>query len=299
MFALVVHEPDRAPYRKAFAVRECRIGSARDNELVLDARHGITRHHVRLVRNTDGIFILIKTKTTSRILVNERKLKAPQIVKPGDAIALGELRIEIVCLPYETLRGGTLVPRDAREAELLDAASADHEARLVYADWLEGNGDHAKAEVLRIQHALANDADDKAVEAATARVRHLASAIELPWRARLTKLPIDNCPQFRFKCPRQWADLEQTPVDGERFCGECQRTVYFCATIDEARVRGAEGKCVAIDVTSARWKLDMAPPFGESLCTKCQLDVGVGLGNCPRCGAEVFNNMVMEMGEIG
>ena len=288
MFALVVHEPERAPWRKAFAVRECRVGSAKDNDLVLDVRHRISGHHARFVRKDDK-FIVVATKSSGGVFVNERKLKAPLIVRPSDAIVIGDIRLVIVPLAHEALGGDRLVPRDARERELIAAVDEADEARLVYADWLEGHGDHDKAELLRLQHAD--------VDAQPGRVSQLAAAIELPWRARLTKLPIDNCPEFRFKCPKQWADLTPTAADGERFCGECQRTVYYCATIDEARARGGEGKCVAIDVASPRWKGDMDPPFGERMCHACNVDVGEHLRECPRCGTSVAYEM-MEMGEI-
>jgi uncharacterized protein (TIGR02996 family) len=295
MFALVIHEPGRAPWRKAFAVRECRIGSVKDNDLVLDVKHRISAHHARLVLK-DTKYILVATKSSSGVWVNKRKLAAPTIVKLADTITLGDVRLEIVPLPFEKLEA-PLVARSPREAELLAAVDGDDEARLVYADWLEGNGDHAHAELLRTQAAIDGEVDEAVIDAQLARVRQLAASIELPWRARLSKLPIDNCPQFRFKCPRQWSELAPTSADGERFCGACQRTVYYCATITEARARGAEGKCVAIDVASPRWKGDMDGPFGERVCTACAIDVGEGLDSCPSCGVRLAFEM-MEMGEI-
>jgi uncharacterized protein (TIGR02996 family) len=296
VFAIVVHEPGRAPWRKAFAVRECRIGSVNDNDLVLDVKHRISAHHARLVLK-DTKYILVATKTSSGVWVNQRKLKAPTVVKLTDTLTLGDVRIEIVPLAFETLGARTLVARDAKEGELLAAVDDADEARLVYADWLEGNGDHAHAELLRTQHAIDGEVDEAAIDARLARVRELAASIELPWRARLSKLPIDNCPQFRFKCPRQWSELTPTSADGERFCGSCQRTVYFCATIDEARSRGAKGECVAIDVASPRWKGDMDGPYGERVCSACAIDVGEGLESCPRCGVRLAYEM-MELGEI-
>jgi uncharacterized protein (TIGR02996 family) len=296
MFALVVHEAERPPWRKAFAVRECRIGSVTDNDLVLDVKHRISAHHARLLFK-DTKYILVATKSSGGVWVNGRKLAAPIVVRESDTIKLGDVQLQIVTLPFETLGDRKLVARDAKEAELLAAVDEADEARLVYADWLEGNGDHAHAELLRIQQTLAGEVDEVVIAARTARVRELAAAIELPWRARMSKLPIDNCPQFRFKCPRQWSELTPTERDGERFCGSCVRTVYYCATIDEARERGAEGKCVAIDVASPRWGGDMNEPFGQRVCTACEIDVGVALPNCPRCGVRLEHEM-MELGEI-
>jgi uncharacterized protein (TIGR02996 family) len=296
MFALVVHETERPPWRKAFAVRECRIGSVKDNDLVLDVKHRITAHHARLVRK-DTKYILVATKSSGGVWVNGRKLAAPTVVKERDEIKIGDIELQIVTLPFETLGDRKLVARDPKEAELLAAVDEADEARLVYADWLEGNGDHAHAELLRIQQTLTGEVDEAVIDARMARVRELAASIDLAWLARLSKLPIDNCPQFRFKCPRQWSELTPTSNDGERFCGTCARTVYYCATIDEARARGANRDCVAIDVASPRWSGDLNEPFGERVCTACKIDVGVGLPNCPRCGVRLEYEM-MEMGEV-
>ena len=298
MFALVVHEVGRSPWRKAYATREIKIGSASDNDLVLDAQRRVSGRHARIVLK-DGHYILVDLKSGSGTFVNGRKLTSPVVVKETDVIAVGDIRVEIVTLAYEELSREPLVARDPMERELVDLIGhGDEASRAVYADWLEGNGDPDVAELIRIQQALDEEIDAAAIDAGTARMRQLAASIELPLRARLSKAAIENCvPQFKFKCPKQWSALRLTAVEGERHCGQCERTVYFCATIDEARTRGGDGQCVAIDVASPRWIGDLDPPFDERMCTACDLDVGAGLRECPRCGARIEYEMMM--GEIG
>jgi len=297
MFALVVHEVGRPSWRKAFAGRELKIGSASDNDLVLDARWRVSARHARLVLK-DGRYIFVDLKSGSGSFINGRRMTSPLIVKESDAIMVGDVRVEIVTLAYEEIRGQRLVTRDAMELTLLEAiGSGDDASRAVYADWLEGHGDHERAEVLRIQHALDAEHDQAAIDAATARMRQLTASIDVPWRARVSKLPIENCPPFAFQCPKQWSELVLTATEGERHCGACQRTVYYCATIDEARDRAGNGECVAIDLASPRWRGDMDPPFDARVCTACDIDVGEGLRDCPRCGARVDADMML-LGEL-
>jgi uncharacterized protein (TIGR02996 family) len=296
MFAVVVHEGDRAAWRKAFAVHDITIGTSDENDLVL-AGARVAAKHGRIVHK-DGHYILVDFKTEASF-VNGRKVTAPQVVREADVVLLGDVRIEIVTLGYEEIGTQSLVARDPVEHELLEAIGhGDEASRLVYADWLEANGDPARAELLRVQMVLDREDDAASRVAALGRMRQLGADLELPVRARLVKLPIENCDlKFRFECPKQWTELLLTPVEGERFCGACEKTVYFCATIDEARKRAAERACVAIDLASPRWQSDLEEPFGERTCEACDLDVGTGLRACPRCGERVSSGMML-MGEI-
>lgn len=296
MFALVVHDQARAPWRKAFAAREVTIGSDRENDVVLPDTRRVSNRHARLVVK-DGKYILVDLRSATGTFVNGRKLSAPLVVKESDVILIGVMRIEIVTLGYDQI-GDSYVARDAKETELLAAiASGDDASRLVYADWLEGNGDHAEAELLRIQHELPDEYDEAIIDMRIARMRQLASQIPIPWRARLTKPAIEGCPQFAFQCPKQWSQLAPTGRDGVRFCGGCKKHVYYCATIDEARERAGNGECVALDLGSPRWTGDLEPPFKEHMCPRCDIDIGAGLRNCPRCGERIPSEMMM-VGEL-
>ena len=288
MFALVVHEPARdrghrrPSWRVAFPRREVRIGRAPDNELVLDAP-GVSDRHARLVCK-DGKYIVVDMKSEGGTWVNGRRAIYPQVVRTTDAITVADIRLEIVTLVYEELARQPVTARDLVEAELLAAIDRDEEgSRLVYADWLEEHGDHARAEVLRLQ------GDPSALP----RVRELVANLELPWRARVLELPVENClPKLKFACPARWSALQSTGVEGERHCATCARTVFYCATVDEARTHAAHGRCVAIDVASPRWRGDLDAPFGRT-CATCNFDVGSGPAVCPRCGEPVEDEMIM------
>jgi uncharacterized protein (TIGR02996 family) len=292
MFALVVHDQARPPWRKAFALREITIGADRENHLVLPDTRRVSGRHARLVLK-DGKYIIVDLKSATGTFVNGRRMTAPLVVKPTDLIVIGVMRIEIVTLEREA-DASDFIARDPKEAELLAAiGSGDDASRLVYADWLEGNGDHAHAELLRIQSELPDEYDEAIIDMRIARMRQLASQLPAPWRAKIAKTQIEGCPSFAFQCPKQWSQLAPTRQDGVRFCTGCKKQVYYCATIDEARGRAGNGECVALDIGSPRWPGDLEAPFKEHMCTRCDIDVGAGLRYCPRCGDRIMFEMVV------
>jgi hypothetical protein len=59
------------------------------------------------------------------------------------------------------------------------------------------------------------------------------------------KQKVVNC-EFVFKCPQQWNLMKRTESDGVRFCGECERNVYFAESAQELDKFSREGKCVAV-----------------------------------------------------
>ena len=63
----------------------------------------------------------------------------------------------------------------------------------------------------------------------------------------------DGCAlQFEFLCPKRWDGLAPTGTDRVRHCAQCSKSVYFCASIDEARERGRRHECIAIDAALVR-----------------------------------------------
>ncbi|MGI9558516.1 MAG: hypothetical protein ACR2NQ_02455 [Thermodesulfobacteriota bacterium] len=56
---------------------------------------------------------------------------------------------------------------------------------------------------------------------------------------------IENC-EFSFKCPLKWERLTETKDDKIRFCGECERNVYFCKDDEELAKHVERGDCVAV-----------------------------------------------------
>lgn len=58
---------------------------------------------------------------------------------------------------------------------------------------------------------------------------------------------IRNC-TFAFRCDQQWQKLKNTQNSDVRFCGECQREVFFCHTDKELAEAITLNRCVAINV---------------------------------------------------
>jgi uncharacterized protein (TIGR02996 family) len=281
VLAIVVSRAEEPRWRKTFATTDVTIGHLPDNQLVLD-RDSVDARHARIAVR-DRRVVVADLKSASGTFVGGVRLKQPLELGPGDLIAAGAYTLRAFIVDPEPVAAYRI--RSPLERELLDAiAAGDDASRLVYADWLEGAGDTARAELLRLQHALdAMSPGAPGFERATDRLRELASGIDPAWRARVAKRPIEGCPAFDFSCPKLWSELTPTGRDGVRHCGACDQPVYYCASIEEAREHAARGACVALDVTSARWTHDLAEPFHVYTCERCRIDAGPGLFNCPRC----------------
>lgn len=116
-------------------------------------------------------------------------------------------------------------PTEQRFLNALRANPGDAESRMVYADWLEGNGLNAKAQLVRLREHLDT-------------FMH-KNASDLDWRAVAVRTPIDHCIQNR--CPGSWDVLAPDPTtDFVRACGVCRRQVRYCAELADVRVAGWE-----------------------------------------------------------
>lgn len=71
------------------------------------------------------------------------------------------------------------------------------------------------------------------------------------WRA--------NHPMFNYEfvCHKKWNEMQATENRKVRFCDECQKNVYFCDNIIEARELGNQGCCVGLDVGIKRKDRDL------------------------------------------
>ncbi|MBL8796587.1 MAG: TIGR02996 domain-containing protein [Planctomycetia bacterium] len=172
----------------------------------------------------------------------------------------------------------------------------DEQLRLVYADWLEERGD-ARAEFLRRESELNGvrreveglDRDFylkgitdsgmvsisqfmklRDTEAALQqRLAELRLPLDPRWLTWIDRTRIENClPRFDFQCPVQWDQLALTDNDRVRHCARCDRSVYFCESLDEARAHAAQGHCLA--VASSLVRTDRDVPVVEDL-----IDVGL------------------------
>jgi uncharacterized protein (TIGR02996 family) len=127
------------------------------------------------------------------------------------------------------------------------------ELRLIYADWLEEQGDW-RAEYLRLQATLIQHRDDPAaLLPLQERLRLLRPQLAPGWVARLDQARVELChvPLER-ECPAEWEKMQLTEEPTVRFCETCRKHIYYCTTLEEVRRRVGPGHCIAVDSSLAR-----------------------------------------------
>jgi uncharacterized protein (TIGR02996 family) len=166
---------------------------------------------------------------------------------------------------------------DADFLRTLLAAPSDNNVRLVYADWLDDQGDPesaAKAEFLR---ATAQSSDPgvkkRRKKQLDKRLKQLAAVLDTEWLAVVSRLAVENCQLrqqeeelrfgFEFVCEKRWEDMRATGKQGVRFCDDCKQKVHYCDTIMQARDLAREGRCIAVDLGIIRRENDLAPRMVE------------------------------------
>jgi uncharacterized protein (TIGR02996 family) len=137
----------------------------------------------------------------------------------------------------------------------------DPEPRLIYADWLEEQGDpvsRARAEYLRVECALAalprKDATRRKLRV---RLRELQTTVGNDWWRALDCARVEECIKFAFRCPQRWDTLLPTAEESIRHCSECGQDVYYCHSVAEARDHASAGHCVAVDTRALRLPGDL------------------------------------------
>jgi uncharacterized protein (TIGR02996 family) len=153
------------------------------------------------------------------------------------------------------------VDHDEAFIQAILAEPDDPALRLIYADWLDERDD-PRGEFLRAEARLAALApDDNARPRLAARLRELRARISPDWLARLDRVPVENCDvQFEFVCPRRWQQLQPTKDSAVRYCDRCERRVYYCRSVDEAREHAQKGHCIAVDSRAERRYGDLTLP---------------------------------------
>jgi uncharacterized protein (TIGR02996 family) len=134
---------------------------------------------------------------------------------------------------------------------------ADDAPRLVYADWLQERGDDgsaAKARFLRVTsyHAAAVRAGNPVHERYYRWLKLEARKLDADWLRAVSTVPVENCTLLAFECPKWWDTLATTADPTVRSCDTCQKTVHYCATLDEAKLHAWDGHCVAIQLGLTR-----------------------------------------------
>lgn len=117
----------------------------------------------------------------------------------------------------------------------------DSAMRMVYADWLEQEGQTDRAELVRL---LADQPPERTPE--RTRLRVLGFHEKREWLAVIGRGPIEGCePTFRFKCPLRWEALAGTDAPDVRHCDQCNRQVHFCTDLGDVKRNARAGNCVA------------------------------------------------------
>jgi uncharacterized protein (TIGR02996 family) len=128
------------------------------------------------------------------------------------------------------------------------AAPRDDGVRLVYADWLEEQGD-PRSELLRVAVRLEELLEQypppeeprrklqrvREIARLKARFRELRQVVPSYWLLRLQRGWISQCNLVGHgvKCPRRWEFLQETDEPAVRRCGHCRRMVWFCWSVPE------------------------------------------------------------------
>jgi uncharacterized protein (TIGR02996 family) len=149
---------------------------------------------------------------------------------------------------------------EEQESPFIHAVTADPESdvpRLIYADWLEEQGD-PRGEYLRLECYLATlGQEDPQFDPVVVRFRELHSEIDPDWRATVARSKVERCRLFEFRCPKRWDKLRRTADSTVRFCTACRKEVFYCDSILEAREHAERGQCVALDVAVPRREGDL------------------------------------------
>jgi uncharacterized protein (TIGR02996 family) len=149
--------------------------------------------------------------------------------------------------------------------KLLDNPT-DDTARLVYADWLDEQGDEVsklKARFIRFELEAAGLPDESLRQVAvSSRLRKQAADLDPAWLAVVSHPALEECRlQFEFECPMKWEKLTATADRKVRFCESCRRNVHYCDTIEEAREHAWQDECVAVSLALVRRPGDVSRPL--------------------------------------
>jgi uncharacterized protein (TIGR02996 family) len=258
VFQVEITARDGTTRREVFEQPEITIGRVTGNDIVLPAGN-ISKRHARIVCKDDK-YIIVDLKSTNGTYVNGRKLTSPLVVRDDDKIYVGDFLLA-VGRPDNLIDDDDTLEVDATELRLLAAiAQRDETSRIVYADWLEDQGEAVRAEFLRTQDLLvATAVDDPLFRERSDRLRELAAAIDVSWRYKVARPLVENCLAVELECPRDWGSLATTEKRDVRYCGSCEKQVFYCSTVDDARRHAQRGHCVAVDIVALRHPRDLEP----------------------------------------
>jgi uncharacterized protein (TIGR02996 family) len=283
---------------------ELSLGRVSGNDVVLPDGTVSRRHAV--VKTKQQISTVVDLRSANGVFVNGALVTEPRIIWGGDRIRIGRFTLEVRDAhdfaseePTNPRAEPTsFEPRDETEARLLAQIDArELGGREVYADWLDDRGLAGEAAFVRSQDELAavrRKGDRVALRVLGDLARGSASQLDGRWRRRVSRPSIERCAaEFEFRCPKDWAELAQTGDANVRFCGTCDKPVFYAASVVDARDRAANRECVALDLGAARNERDLEAPYGRR-CEACGYVAGNYLADaCPRCGGELPQRVMM------
>jgi uncharacterized protein (TIGR02996 family) len=187
--------------------------------------------------------------------------------------------IVVAIVPYPTAHiPEALMVDEATFVRGLLANPRDDDLRLVYADWLEEQGDPvsaAKAEFLRLTVQRPPQSRPRGWKKSRGRrLQQLAAGLDTDWLAVVSHLAIESCEgkrqaemsaggmillRFDYLCDRHWQDMQPTADQGVRFCEGCGHQVHYCDTILDAREHAQQRHCIAVDLGIIRRDGDLEP----------------------------------------
>ncbi|WP_394175908.1 hypothetical protein [Thalassotalea litorea] len=94
----------------------------------------------------------------------------------------------------------------------------------------------------------------------------------------MSKPKIRNC-SIGKKCSQKWKQLTETEDSDLRYCGECDKGVYFCHSPEELAMHIMENHCVAISnevlyVLRPAIKIGLEGDFVGEPSTKVLYEIG-------------------------
>jgi uncharacterized protein (TIGR02996 family) len=99
-----------------------------------------------------------------------------------------------------------------------------------------------------------------------ARLQQLAATLDPKWLAVVSDPEIEGCGKgqgwlrFDIVCEKTWADLKPTGDNDVRHCQACNKKVYFCDNLADAREHSRASRCIAVDLGVIRKENDLTPP---------------------------------------
>ena len=93
MFLITLAEKGGDSQQLEFLQDEVSVGRLAENDLVL-SKGNVSKNHCRLVAK-DGKFVLVDLRSTNGTFVNGKRVSAPLVVKPTDAIFVGDYVLHV------------------------------------------------------------------------------------------------------------------------------------------------------------------------------------------------------------